>query len=60
MFSKRAPKSPVVVGLELDPGHIAAAEVSVNGSVRLKRGAVAELRPGLVQNTWRELQPTAF
>jgi type IV pilus assembly protein PilM len=50
VFSKRASKTPVVVGLELDPGHIAAAEVSVNGSVKLKRGAVAELRPGLVRD----------
>jgi type IV pilus assembly protein PilM len=49
VFSKRAPKNPVVIGLELDPGHIAAAEVSVNGSVSLKRGVVAELRPGLVR-----------
>jgi type IV pilus assembly protein PilM len=50
VFSKRASKTPAVVGLELDPGHIAAAEVSVNGSVTLKRGAVAELRPGLVRD----------
>jgi type IV pilus assembly protein PilM len=50
VFSKRAPKSSTVVGLELDPGHIAAAEVTVNGVVSLKHGAVAELRPGLVRD----------
>jgi type IV pilus assembly protein PilM len=50
VFSKRASKTPAVVGLELDPGHIAAAEVSVNGSISLKRGAVAELRPGLMRD----------
>jgi type IV pilus assembly protein PilM len=39
-----------VVGLELDPGHIAAAEVSVNGSIMVKRGAVASLPPGLLRD----------
>ena len=48
--SKRASKRPAVVGLELDPGHIAAAEVVVNGSVVLKRGAVAVLRPGILRD----------
>jgi type IV pilus assembly protein PilM len=47
---KRSPKKTSVVGLELDPGHLAAAEVSVNGDITLTRGAVAELRPGIVRD----------
>lgn len=46
---KRSPKT-TVVGLELDPGHLAAAEVSVNGSLTLTRGAFAELRPGIMRD----------
>jgi type IV pilus assembly protein PilM len=46
---KRSSKTSVV-GLELDPGHLAAAEVSVNGSITLTRGAVAELRPGVMRD----------
>ena len=45
MFKKKRQNADVVVGLELDPGHIAAAEVHVDGSLTLTRGAVAELRP---------------
>jgi type IV pilus assembly protein PilM len=48
---KRTNKSAsTVVGLELDPSHIAAAEVSVNGSILVKRGAVATLPPGLLRD----------
>ncbi|MGH2944871.1 MAG: pilus assembly protein PilM [Solirubrobacteraceae bacterium] len=50
MFKKRSSKNAAVVGLELDPGHIAAAEVSVNGAVSLTRGAVAPLRPGILRD----------
>jgi type IV pilus assembly protein PilM len=39
-----------VVGLDLDPSHIAAAEVFVNGSVSVTRGAVAMLRPGVLRD----------
>jgi type IV pilus assembly protein PilM len=39
-----------IVGLDLDPSHIAAAEVVVNGSITVKRGAVAELRPGILRD----------
>src|SRR5262249_13588304 len=39
-----------VVGLELDAGHVAAAEVTVDGSITLTRGAVAELRPGIMRD----------
>ena len=46
---KRSSKTSVV-GLELDPAHLAAAEVSVNGSITLTRGAVAELRPGVMRD----------
>jgi type IV pilus assembly protein PilM len=51
VFTKRASKkNSTVVGLELDPGHVAAAEVTVNGSVTLTRGAKAMLRPGIVRD----------
>ena len=50
MFKKRSSSQAAVVGLDLDPGHIAAAEVTANGSVSLKRGAVAPLRPGILRD----------
>jgi type IV pilus assembly protein PilM len=50
VFKKRSSKQAAVVGLDLDPGHIAAAEVTVNGSLSLKRGAVAPLRPGILRD----------
>jgi type IV pilus assembly protein PilM len=50
VFKKRSSKNAAVVGLELDPGHVAAAEVTVNGSVTLTRGAMAMLRPGIVRD----------
>jgi len=37
---KKRSQQASVVGLELDAGHIAAAEVSVDGSLTLTRGAV--------------------
>ncbi len=46
----RKNKNQSVVGLDLDPSHIAAAEVSVNGQIAIKRGAVAELRPGILRD----------
>jgi type IV pilus assembly protein PilM len=39
-----------VVGLDLDPAHIAAAEVSVNGRISVRRGAVADLRSGILRD----------
>jgi type IV pilus assembly protein PilM len=39
-----------VVGLDIDPGHLAAAEVHVNGSISVTRGAVAKLRPGVLRD----------
>lgn len=46
--SSKAAKS--VVGLDLDPAHVAAAEVNVNGSLTVKRGAVVPLRPGVLRD----------
>lgn len=47
---KRKPRSSTVVGLDLDPSHIAAAEVAVNGSLSVRRGAVAPLAPGVLRD----------
>lgn len=50
MFKRKRASKTSVVGLELDPGHVAAAEVHVNGSLTLQRGAVAHLRPGVLRD----------
>jgi type IV pilus assembly protein PilM len=50
VFRKKRSSQPSVVGLELDAAHLAAAEVSGDGSLTLTRGAVAELRPGIVRD----------
>ena len=50
MFKRKQLSSSTVVGLDLDPGHIAAAEVHVNGGVTVRRGAVAALRPGVLRD----------
>jgi len=47
---KRTPKTSSVVGLDLDPGHVAAAEVTTQGGLALARGAVAHLRPGVLRD----------
>src|SRR5687768_13583791 len=47
---KRASKAKAVVGLDLDPSHIAAAEVHQNGSIAVTRGAVAMLPPGVLRD----------
>ena len=39
-----------IVGLDLDPSHVAAAEVHVNGSISVTRGAVVALRPGILRD----------
>ena len=49
MFKKRSAKHSVV-GLDLDPSHIAAAEVAVNGHLTVQRGASAPLRPGILRD----------
>jgi type IV pilus assembly protein PilM len=50
VFKKKRSATNSVVGLDLDPSHIAAAEVSVNGSITVTRGAVADLRPGVLRD----------
>lgn len=47
---KRKQRTATIVGLELDPSHIAAAEVEVNGQVTVTKGAVAHLRPGILRD----------
>jgi type IV pilus assembly protein PilM len=47
---KRKQRTATVVGLDLDPSHIAAAEVHSNGSVSVIRGAIAPLRPGILRD----------
>ena len=49
MFKKKQ-RSATVVGLDLDPSHIAAAEVHSNGSVAVTRAAIAPLRPGVLRD----------
>jgi type IV pilus assembly protein PilM len=39
-----------VVGLDLDPAHVAAAEVHVNGSIAVTRGAIKALTPGVLRD----------
>jgi type IV pilus assembly protein PilM len=50
VFRKKRASKTSVVGLELDPGHVAAAEVHSNGAITLTRGAVAPLRPGVMRD----------
>jgi type IV pilus assembly protein PilM len=49
MFKSRRQET-TIVGLELDPSHIAAAEVHVNGQIMVTKGAVADLRPGVLRD----------
>lgn len=39
-----------IVGLEVDPGCVRAAEVEVNGRLRVRRAAEAPLQPGIVRD----------
>jgi type IV pilus assembly protein PilM len=50
MLKSRQKKEKTVVGLEMDPSHLAAAEVHVNGGLTVKKGAVAHLRPGILRD----------
>jgi type IV pilus assembly protein PilM len=50
MFKSRRRNDQAIVGLEMDPSHIAAAEVHVNGQVTVTKGAVAFLRPGILRD----------
>jgi len=38
------------VGLEMDPSHLAAAEVHVNGKLTVTKGGVTQLRPGILRD----------
>jgi type IV pilus assembly protein PilM len=49
VFRKRSSAKPVV-GLELDPGHLAAADVDADGGLTVKRGASVPLRPGVLRD----------
>ena len=49
MFKKK-PSAQAVVGLDLEPSHVAAAEVHVNGTISVTRGAVMPLRPGILRD----------
>jgi type IV pilus assembly protein PilM len=46
----RRGRSTTFVGLTIEPGRIAAARVSVNGSIRIEGGGWAELEPGTVRD----------
>jgi len=46
----RRGRSTTFVGLTIEPGRIAAARVSVNGSIRIEGGGWAELEPGIVRD----------
>jgi type IV pilus assembly protein PilM len=50
MFKSRRRQEKTVVGLEMDPSHLAAAEVHVNGQITVRKGAVAHLRPGILRD----------
>src|SRR5947209_2355509 len=39
-----------VVGLDIEPGYLAAAQVSVNGAVAVERAATAPLEPGVMRD----------
>src|SRR5688572_10771088 len=48
-MSRRARHKPVT-GLEIEPGSIAAAKVTVNGHVTVDQAAVAPLEPNVVRD----------
>ncbi len=50
MFKSRRRQGNTIVGLELDPSHLAAAQVEVNGKISLVKGAVTELRSGVLRD----------
>ncbi len=45
-----AKRTKSLVGLDIDPGGITAAEVRVNGRIGIERAAVAPLEPGIVRD----------
>src|SRR5215212_8930984 len=50
MFKNRRRQEKTIVGLEMDPSHLAAAQVAVNGRIAVTKGAVATLRPGILRD----------
>ena len=50
MFRKRQANPPSIVGLELDPSHVAAVEVADGDEFRIRRSALTMLRPGIVRD----------
>ena len=50
MFKSRRRQDQAIVGLEMDPSHLAAAEVHVNGKLTVKKGGVTHLRPGILRD----------
>ena len=50
MLKSRRRQEKTIVGLEMDPSHLAAAQVEVNGKLSVTKGAVHELRPGIVRD----------
>ena len=49
-FSLQAHMQRPVIGLDIDPGYLAAAEVAVNGHVAVRRAATAPLPPGVMRD----------
>ena len=47
---RRSSAARTVVGLDIEPGRIVAAQVSVNGSVKLERVAAIDLAAGIVRD----------
>jgi type IV pilus assembly protein PilM len=50
VFKRKQDLARALVGLELDPGYLAAAQVEVNGKIVVTKGAVADLRPGILRD----------
>jgi type IV pilus assembly protein PilM len=50
ILKRNAKAAAPTVGLDIDPGHVAAVEVHVNGGIAISRAAVAPLRPGVLRD----------
>lgn len=50
LSTRKAARVRTIVGLEIEPGRVTAAEVSLNGTIRLTRAATAELPVGVVRD----------
>ena len=46
---RSSPSRKPVIGLDIEPGYVSAAEVHVNGGVTVVRAASATLAPGMVR-----------